>query len=183
VSATSRVLRPFTLTAALVTAAGLIVGLALAVGGHVGHAAAPNAMIGSPAPPLVGTTLTGSHFSLHPATGQVTVVNIWAAWCAPCRDEIPLLARAAADYRARGVRVVTIDTRDGPVAGRSLLEDADARHLVAVKDPEGRLAVDWGATGVPETVIVDPRGIVRARWVGTVSRSWLDDQVRRWARS
>jgi cytochrome c biogenesis protein CcmG/thiol:disulfide interchange protein DsbE len=138
-------------------------------------------MVGSPAPALSGTTLDGSHYVLHPARGHVTVVNIWAAWCAPCRSEIPRVVHAAAAYRSRGVRVVTIDTRDGPTAARALLADVHAQHLLAVEDPDGRLAISWGATGVPETVVVDGHGIVRARWLGAVSRGWLNAEVRRWS--
>jgi cytochrome c biogenesis protein CcmG/thiol:disulfide interchange protein DsbE len=175
-----RLLRPFSVTIGLVVAAGLVVGLGIALGARDG-AAAGRAMLGAPAPALHGTTVTGADYRLHPAGGHLTLVNIWAAWCAPCRDEIPLLARAAADYHSRGVRVVTIDTRDGPVAARALLSDAHAQDLVAVKDPDGRLAVAWGATGVPETVVVDGHGIVRARRLGAVSRAWLDSQVRRWS--
>ena len=157
---------------------GVLAGLTLSLGVH-GGSTRP-AMLGSRAPALRGTTLDGTTYVLRP-TGHLTLVNIWAAWCAPCRDEIPLLARAAADYRSRGVRLVTIDTRDGPVAARALLSDAKATDLVAVTDPHGRLAVSWGATGVPETVVVDAHGIVRARRIGAVSRSWLDSQVRRWS--
>jgi cytochrome c biogenesis protein CcmG/thiol:disulfide interchange protein DsbE len=173
-------LRSVTVVAGLVVAAVLVVGLALALGGSPGTAGSRD-LLDRPAPALRGTTLAGSHFALRPADGHVTVVNIWAAWCAPCRSELPLLARAAADYRRHGVQVVTIDTRDGPVAARALLSDSKATSLVAVEDPHGRLAVGWGATGVPETVVVDGRGIVRARWLGAVSRHWLDTQVHRWS--
>jgi cytochrome c biogenesis protein CcmG, thiol:disulfide interchange protein DsbE len=157
---------------------GVLGGLTLSLGVHPGNT--HRDLLGSRAPELRGPTLDGSSYVLRPA-GHLTLVNIWAAWCTPCRDEIPLLARAAADYRSRGVRVVTIDTRDGPVAARALLSDAKAEDLVAVSDPHGRLAVSWGATGVPETVVVDGHGIVRARRIGAVSRSWLDSQVRQWS--
>ena len=173
------VLRPLSVVIGVIAAAVLVAGLALALDGHRG--AADRALLGARAPQLQGTTLSGSRYVLRPADGHLTLVNIWAAWCAPCRDEIPLLARAAADYRPRGVRVVTVDTRDGPVAARALLSDTNAENLVAVEDPHGRIAVSWGATGVPETVVVDGHGVVRARWIGAVSRPWLDSQVKRWS--
>ncbi|HEY3529701.1 MAG TPA: redoxin domain-containing protein [Nocardioides sp.] len=159
-------------------AVGVLAGLTLSLGVHGENT--HRALLGERAPALRGSTLDGSSYVLRP-TGHLTLVNIWAAWCAPCRDEIPLLARAAADYRSQGVRLVTVDTRDGPVAARALLSDANAQDLVAVVDPHGRLAVSWGATGVPETVVVDGQGIVRARRIGAVSREWLDSQVRRWS--
>jgi len=164
-------------TGMLLTGA-LLAGLTLSPGTHRGTA--HRALVGAPAPALRGTTLDGSRYVLRPA-GHLTLVTIWAAWCASCRNEIPLLARAAAAYHPRGVRVVTVDTRDSQVAAAALLSDAGAQGLVAVVDSQGRLAVNWGATVVPETVVVDGRGIVRARRVGVASRAWLDEQVRRWS--
>lgn len=140
------------------------------------------ALDGKPAPALAGTTLTGDHFRLRPA-GKVTVVNIWASWCGPCREELPTLVRVQRRWQDRGVRLVTINTKDGPVAARSFLHRLNVRDLLAVSDPEGRLAVAWGATGVPETVVVDRHGIVRARWLGAVQGGWLDEELQRWTGS
>ena len=174
------VVRTLTVTVTAIAFIGILAGLALALGRGDGGPP-PRALIGSPAPALAGSTLGGGHYRLRPSSGHVTIVNIWAAWCPPCRQELPLVARAAVDLRRQGVRVVTIDTRDGPVAARSLLSDVGAEQLLAVQDKQGRLAISWGATGVPETVVVDGLGVVRARWVGAVSRSWLDAEVRRWS--
>lgn len=135
---------------------------------------------GEPAPELRGTTLEGQQYRMRPRDSALTIVNVWASWCGPCRQELPMIA----DFtRRRGdrVRVVTVDTRDGPAAARSLLEEVDATDLLAVQDPSGRIAVDWGATGVPETFVVDADGIIRARAVGEVTEEWLAEQVDRWA--
>lgn len=140
------------------------------------------AMNGRPAPPLAGKTLTGSHFRLRPS-GRVTVVNIWASWCGPCREELPTLVQVQHQWRGRGVRLVTINTKDGPVAARSFLHRLHVTDLLAVSDPQGRMAVAWGATGVPETVVVDRHGIVRARWLGAVPPGWLDEELQRWTRT
>ena len=139
-------------------------------------------MVGHRAPALAGRTLSGSTYTWRPR-GAVTVVNIWASWCGPCRQELPLVARSAGAWSRRGVRVVTIDTKDGPVAARSLLHEVHAERLRAVQDADGRLAVSWGATGVPETVVVDAHGIVRARWTGALDRGWLQQQLQRWVSS
>jgi len=142
---------------------------------------AGGALDGKPAPALAGTTLAGDHFRLRP--GKVTVVNIWASWCGPCREELPTLMQVQRRWQDRGVRLVTINTKDGPVAARSFLHRLNVSHLLAVSDPEGRLAVAWGATGVPETVVVDRHGTVRARWLGAVQRNWLDEELQRWTGS
>ena len=135
-----------------------------------------------PAPTLAGTTLDGGHFRLRP-DGKVTVVNIWASWCGPCREELPTLAQVQHRWQGHDVRLVTINTKDGPVAARSFLHRLHVRDLLAVSDPQGRLAVAWGATGVPETVVVDRHGIVRARWLGAVQGAWLDEELQRWTGS
>jgi len=162
---------------AVLAAAVLVLGSAM---GETGSHRVRSPMEGKRAPGLAGTTLAGRHYRLKPRAGTVTVVNIWASWCGPCRDELPLLVHSVADWSGRGVRLVTIDTKDGPVAARTLLGEVKARHLLAVEDPDGRLAVSWGATGVPETVVLDDHGVVRARWLGQVSAGWLDRQLRRW---
>jgi cytochrome c biogenesis protein CcmG/thiol:disulfide interchange protein DsbE len=162
----------------VLAAAVLVLGSAM---GDAGSRRVSSPMEGHHAPRLAGTTLSGRHYELQPRRGTVTVVNIWASWCGPCRDELPLLVRSVGDWSSRGVRLVTIDTKDGPVAARSLLQEVKAKDLLAVQDPDGRLAVTWGATGVPETVVLDDHGVVRARWLGQVSAGWLNRQLRRWA--
>ncbi|MGW0231232.1 TlpA family protein disulfide reductase [Actinopolymorpha singaporensis] len=144
-------------------------------GGAVG-----SPLAGHPAPELSGRTLDGGHYRLRPGGAKVTLVNVWASWCGPCRNELPLLAATAQRWKPRGVRVVTVNTKDGPVAARSLLKEVDATGLLTVLDPYGDLAVSWGATGIPETFVVDQDGKVRARWTGPLTKDWLDTQLARW---
>ena len=131
------------------------------------------------APARRGSTVAGGHYQLSP--GQVTVVNVWASWCAPCRAEVPLVSRFAQEWAPRGVRVVTVDTRDGIDPAREFLESRRATGLLAVQDPDGRLAISWGATGVPETFVLDRDGVVRAHRIGEVDEHWLTAEVTRWA--
>jgi len=177
------VTRARTLVAGGVLVVGLVLVAVLASGlDGATRASLRSPMVGHHAPSLSGRTLSGSTYTWRPA-GNVTVVNIWASWCGPCRKELPLVARSARSWAGHGVRVVTIDTKDGPVAARTLLQETHADGLRAVQDPKGRLAVSWGATGVPETVVVDARGIVRARWTGALDEGWLRGELRRWARA
>jgi cytochrome c biogenesis protein CcmG, thiol:disulfide interchange protein DsbE len=135
------------------------------------------ALVGRAAPPLTGTTLDGAAFRSEELAGQVVLVNVWASWCGPCRDELPLLTRTERRLALEGLRIVTIDTRDGPAAARALLDDAGAAGLTTVMDPDGRLAVSWGARGVPETFLVDRRGIVRAVSIGPITPQWVRQYV------
>jgi cytochrome c biogenesis protein CcmG/thiol:disulfide interchange protein DsbE len=152
--------------------------LGVARGGAAGEGEG-SPLVGKAAPPLVGPLLAGGRY--HLSAGQVTVVNVWASWCAPCRDEVPLIARFADTVKGRGVRVVTVDTRDGIDPAREFLDATHATDLVAVHDPQGRIAVAWGATGVPETFVLDRTGIVRAHRTGEVDQNWLTGEVDRWA--
>lgn len=137
------------------------------------HGASP--LIGHRAPALSGPTLSGGKYTYRP--GAVTVVNIWASWCAPCRSELPTLARLGRQWSGHGVELATIDTRDGAVLASRFLRQTGATGFTAVRDPNGGLAVAWGVTGVPETFVVDANGIVRAHWNGAVDAAWLSREV------
>jgi cytochrome c biogenesis protein CcmG/thiol:disulfide interchange protein DsbE len=138
-------------------------------------ASAAPTVIGRPAPPLSGRTLDGGTLDLAQLRGGVVVVSVWAAWCAPCREELPVLV--AAQRAHTGLRLVGIDTRDGERQARQLLADVGGEPGSSVVDPDGALAASWDVAGVPETFVVDAGGTVRARHLGAVSPPWLQDAV------
>jgi cytochrome c biogenesis protein CcmG, thiol:disulfide interchange protein DsbE len=166
-------------SAVLVLLAAFVVMLGSGMGSGTG-VVGRSPLVDNPAPPLAGRTLDGSFFRLERLEGSVVLVNVWASWCGPCRDEMPLLAAAQQKWTGSGLEVVGINTRDGPVAARALLRETGATGVRSVLDPDGRLAVAWGASGVPETFLVDRGGIVRARHVGPVTEQWLRRHVPRW---
>jgi cytochrome c biogenesis protein CcmG/thiol:disulfide interchange protein DsbE len=174
----------------LLVALAAVAGGALLLGSGLGNASpkladesAGSPLLGRPAPALSGKTLQGAHFSLANDHSAVTFVNIWASWCTPCRQELPLVADTAAQWAGSGVdaTVVTVDTKDGPVPARDMLRRSGAENLPTLLDPQGDRAVAWGATGVPETFVVDGHDIVRARHVGPVTRRWLEQQATQWS--
>ncbi|MET0367924.1 MAG: DsbE family thiol:disulfide interchange protein [Methylobacterium sp.] len=137
--------------------------------------ALPSAMIGKPAPsfdlPAVpglakdGAPVPG--LSSADLKGGVTVLNVFASWCAPCQVEHPMLMRLA---REPGIRLVGIDYKEpNPAAGQKFL----ARHGVPFSavgaDAEGRAAIDFGVYGVPETFIIGPDGVIRDKIVGILT--------------
>jgi cytochrome c biogenesis protein CcmG/thiol:disulfide interchange protein DsbE len=156
-------------------------GLALAAGTSGNGQGAAGGMAsrapGAPAPALARQTLTGDPFDLAALRGQVVLVNIFASWCGPCRNELALLAEAQRRWSARGLHVVGVDVRDSAEAVRALLDETGAGNLTVLPDPTGTTAVDWGARGVPETFLVDRDGRI-AHWEpGPLTAQWLDQRV------
>jgi cytochrome c biogenesis protein CcmG/thiol:disulfide interchange protein DsbE len=158
-------------------AAGLALADALGVAQGPKGGAEALALARHPAPPLAGTTLTGQHFDLTGVRGHVVLVTIWASWCPPCRQELPLLASTQKRLGSSGLRWVGVLTRDTPDQGRAMLASTGATAMTSVQDPDGTLAIGWGITGVPETFLVDPGGVVRARSLGAVTPQWITANV------
>jgi cytochrome c biogenesis protein CcmG/thiol:disulfide interchange protein DsbE len=131
----------------------------------------------APAPPLAGPTLAGGSLDLARLRGSVVLLNAWAAWCAPCRTELPVLVAAERRLGPRGLAWVGIDVRDGARQARELLASVGGDPAASLSDPQGRLADRWQVRGVPETFVVDARGVVRARHAGAVTRDWIDAHV------
>ena len=139
----------------------------------------PSALIGHPAPrtdlpPLAGLEregkpvpgLDGADFK-----GQVTVLNVWASWCVPCRDEAPLLMTLAADPR---VRVVGINYKDQPDNARRFLGRYGNPFAANGTDDNGRAAIEWGVYGVPETFVIGRDGRIAYKLIGPVTPDNLD---------
>jgi len=129
----------------------------------------PSPLVGRPAAPFSLTAFDGSPVSLEAWRGQVVVVNFWASWCKPaCYDEAPVLERAWRTYRDRGLVVVGVDMQDTPEAARAFIRQFQLTFPNA-PDDGGKVAVEYGVYGVPETFFVDRAGTIRAKHVGAVT--------------
>jgi cytochrome c biogenesis protein CcmG/thiol:disulfide interchange protein DsbE len=128
----------------------------------------PSALIDRPAPQFALPALSPAKpgFSTADLRGQVTLVNVFASWCAPCIVEHPVITRLAREER---IPVIAINYKDRPEdAVAWLARMGDPFALIGV-DPEGRASIEWGVYGVPETFVVDAEGRIRHRHVGPLS--------------
>ena len=126
----------------------------------------PSALIGHAAPatqlpPLEGVALPG--LSDADFKGAVTLVNVWASWCAPCRQEHPLLMQLAGDDR---FRIVGLNYKDQAQNARRFLGELGSPYDAIGVDDSGRAAINWGVYGVPETFLVGKDGTILYKHVG-----------------
>ncbi len=131
--------------------------------------AIPSALIGKPVPrtslpPLESTGLKG--FESAALKGQVTVVNVWASWCAPCREEHPVLMQLAADKR---FSMAGVNYKDRPENAARFLGSLGNPFSIIGRDENGRASIDWGVYGVPETFLVGKDGTVLLKHVGPLT--------------
>jgi cytochrome c biogenesis protein CcmG/thiol:disulfide interchange protein DsbE len=123
--------------------------------------------------PIAGLNLPGLA-TADLQKGTVTLVNVWASWCVPCREEHPLLMELASREDAR---VVGINYKDDPENARRFLVTLGIPFAAVGADPTGRAAVDWGVYGVPESFLVDGEGTIRLKWIGPLSREALKTHI------
>jgi cytochrome c biogenesis protein CcmG/thiol:disulfide interchange protein DsbE len=102
--------------------------------------------------------------------GRVTVVNVWASWCGPCREEHPFLMELARDP---AIRVVGLNYKDNPENARRFLGALGNPFAAVGVDPNGRTAIDWGVYGVPETFVIGPDGTIRHKLIGGLTRETM----------
>ena len=140
--------------------------------------ALPSVLLGKPAPdfalkpvpvPLAdGTAMPGLAVAdlKNPGPGRVTIVNFWASWCVECRTEHETLKRLKNDPR---VRLVGVAYKDEPKNAARWLTDMGNPYVATGLDENGRVGIDWGVYGVPETYVVRPDGVISYKFIGPLS--------------
>ncbi|MCU0933774.1 MAG: DsbE family thiol:disulfide interchange protein [Thiobacillaceae bacterium] len=127
----------------------------------------PSPFIGKPAPsftlPLVGNE--GQTFSPADMKGKVWVLNVWAPWCVSCRQEHPVLMALT---RSQPVPIVGLNWKDKDREAAQLLAQHGSPYVAVPDDLTGRVGIDYGVTGTPETYVIDREGIVRMKHVGPI---------------
>jgi cytochrome c biogenesis protein CcmG/thiol:disulfide interchange protein DsbE len=154
------------------------VGLAIHLGiGLTGDPRRLPSMLIDQAPPttdLAPLSEAKPGFADRDLAGQVSLVNFWASWCAPCRIEHPQLETLARE----GITVIGVNYKDQPQAALAFLRALGDPYRRIGVDREGRAAIDWGVYGVPETFVVDRHGRVRYRHVGPITETDLAQKIR-----
>jgi cytochrome c biogenesis protein CcmG, thiol:disulfide interchange protein DsbE len=128
-----------------------------------------------PAPAFDLPRFDGGTLALSSLRGQYVLVNFWASWCIPCRDEAPLLERAWREYRNRGLMVVGVNIQDLEPEARKFIAQFKVSYP-NVRDRDGRVSRAYGITGVPESFFIDRKGGVVRKFPGAAVewRIWQD---------
>jgi cytochrome c biogenesis protein CcmG, thiol:disulfide interchange protein DsbE len=149
----------------------------LAYGFRVDPRAIPSPLVGRPASAFALTTFAGEPLSLEAHRGRVVVLNFWASWCTPaCYEEAPVLERGWRAFRDRGVAVVGIDIQDTSDAAQKFIREFSLTFPNA-PDPAGKVSIDYGVYGVPETFFIDRKGRIRAKHVGALTDPVFRERV------
>jgi len=143
----------------------------------------PSALVGKQAPDFDLPPLDGLTANNQPVPGlkkadllgHVSLVNVFASWCGPCRQEHAELQELAKDTR---FRLVAINYKDKPDNARHFLDELGNPFAAIGVDARGRTGIDWGVYGVPETFLVGPDGVIRYKFIGPISEEGLADVLK-----
>jgi cytochrome c biogenesis protein CcmG/thiol:disulfide interchange protein DsbE len=163
-----RFILPF--IAFLVLAAFLYVGLGLKP-----HEV-PSPLIGKPAPAFSLPQLhePNKRFSAEQMKGKVWLLNVWASWCESCKDEHPILLTLA---QQNAVPIYGLDYKDRREDAEAWLHEAGNPYTLVASDTDGRVGIDYGVYGVPETYVIDKQGVIRYKQIGPVTLDNLRDTI------
>lgn len=136
----------------------------------------------APAPDVSGTTLEGESLSLADYRGHIVVLNFWASWCAPCRDEIPALQKLRENAADQEVRLVGVNSKDSKANARAFVRNFDMSYP-SLYDQPGEVALAFRDTvppsALPSTIVIDSQGRVGGRILGEASYGQLESMVQR----
>ena len=136
----------------------------------------PSPFINKPAPDFSLQKLDNmsEQFSNKDMLGKVWLLNVWASWCVACRQEHPLLVQMA---RRGDVPIYGLNYKDTPTQARQWLQQHGNPYILSAVDYQGNVGIDYGVYGVPETFVIDKRGIIRHKIIGPISNGILGECV------
>jgi cytochrome c biogenesis protein CcmG, thiol:disulfide interchange protein DsbE len=136
----------------------------------------PSPLIDKTAPTFTLTQLHLPQKSLGSADmkGQVWLLNVWASWCVACREEHPLLVELG---KQKIVPLIGLNYKDEPAAGMKWLAQHGDPYNLSVVDRDGRVGIDFGVYGVPETFVIDKQGVIRYKQIGPITTEVLEKKI------
>ena len=148
----------------------------LAVGLFLDPKRVPSPYIGKTAPAFKLPVLLEASQTFSPTdlNGEVWLLNVWATWCVSCRQEHPVLVDFS---RQQPYKMVGLNYKDNVPGAKQWLQDLGNPYYINAVDKSGRVAIDWGVYGAPETFVIDKKGIVRYKHIGPLSYKDLDEIV------
>ncbi len=140
----------------------------LYIGLHLNPREIPSPFIGKPAPAFKLTRLDAPEqtISNQDMLGKVWLLNVWASWCVSCRQEHPVLMHFA---RTGVVPIVGLNYKDKRGEGMAWLSEFGDPYLTSAFDADGRVGIDYGVYGVPETFVIDKKGVIRMKYTGPLT--------------
>ena len=136
----------------------------------------PSPLIGKPAPAFTLPQLhePAQQFSSRDMLGKVLLLNVWASWCISCKEEHPVLVELA---RQNVVPIYGLDYKDKREDAEAVLARGGDPYVLSLMDAEGRIGIDYGVYGVPETYVIDKLGIIRYKQIGAVTPEALKEKI------
>jgi cytochrome c biogenesis protein CcmG/thiol:disulfide interchange protein DsbE len=136
----------------------------------------PSPLIDKPAPQFKLVQLHEPEKTLSTADmkGQVWLLNVWASWCVSCREEHPILVELS---KAKIVPIIGLNYKDENTAGMKWLTQNGDPYNLSVVDKDGRVGIDYGVYGVPETFVIDKQGTIRYKQIGPVTAEALQQKI------
>ena len=138
----------------------------------------PSVLIDKPAPDFDLPAVAGlgvSGFATATLKGHVSVVNVFASWCAPCRDEHPVLEKLKADTN---IALYGINQKDTPEHATAFLAELGNPYDAVGADPDNRVSIDWGVYGVPETFVVNAKGVITYKYIGPMDQNAVETALK-----
>ena len=148
----------------------------LAVGLNLKPREVPSPLIGKPAPAFALARLDDPQqtVGLPEMAGKVWVFNVWASWCTPCLDEHPLLVDLA---RRDKTPIVGLNYKDGRKEAQAWLARHGNPYQLVLSDSQGKVGIDYGVYGVPETFVIDKQGVIRFKHIGPITPDVLRERI------
>ena len=135
----------------------------------------PSPLINKPAPAFTAPVLGDAtkSFSAADMKGKVWMLNMWASWCAACKDEHPLLV----EMKQHGLPIYGVAYKDTDAEAQDVLNKMGDPYIITATDVDGKIGINYGVYGVPETYIIDKMGVIRYKQIGPITPMALRDKI------